>query len=170
MAGIKFKRRKYDHAPLIGGEQVTATAEQMNAAGAFADQMVGMTATGAEIDAAATPPTARAITATVGGLTTGLILASDRWVTITSGDAAHIVTLPAIADVALGQKIEGLNGGTACEMRTPASSGTTINGTNGDSLESVIAANAYFEAQKISATGWRLTTQVGATIASPVPD
>lgn len=110
------------------------------------------------------------ITATANGLTTGLIPATAKWIEITSGNADHIITLPAIADVELGAKIEGLNGGTACEMRTPATSNTKINGTDGDSLESVIAANAYICAQKISATGWRLTTQVGATIASPVPD
>lgn len=116
---------------------------------------------------AATP---RAVVPTSGGLTTGLILASDTYIAVTSAGANDIVTLPDIATVPLGKEIWGQNGATACEMRTPALSNTTINNGDADSNEGVLAANVAFMVKKISATGWVLLTIVGGAVAAPTPD
>lgn len=113
---------------------------------------------------------ARTVTATVGGLTTGLILSSDTNIAVVSGSANDIITLPPIADVPLGKEIWGKNGGTACEMRTPATSGTKINGGAADSNEAVIAANVAFVARKVAADEWSLLTIIGGAVAAPTPD
>lgn len=113
---------------------------------------------------------ARAVIPTADGLSTGLILASDRYIGVTSAGANDIITLPAIADVPLGKEIWGKNGATACEMRTPASSNTPINGTDADSTEAVIAANVAFMVKKVSATAWALLTLTGGAVAAPTPD
>lgn len=113
---------------------------------------------------------ARAVVPTADGLTTGLILASDQFLAIASAGANDIVTLPAIADVPLGKEIWFKNGATACEMRTPATSNTKINGTDGDSLEAVIAANVAGFVKKVAADEWALLTLTGAAVAAPTPD
>lgn len=113
---------------------------------------------------------ARAVVPTGDGLTTGLILASDDFIAVTSGGANDIVTLPPIADVPLGKEIWGQNGATACEMRTPATSNTTINNGDADANEAVLAANVAFMVKKVSATNWALLTMVGGAVAAPTPD
>jgi hypothetical protein len=113
---------------------------------------------------------AREVVPTSDGLTTGLILATDTMLTVTSGGANDIVTLPAIANVPLGKEIWGKNGGTACEMRTPASSTTKINGGQADSNEAVIAANVSFVVKKTAADNWALLTFTGGAVACPTPD
>lgn len=113
---------------------------------------------------------ARAVVPTADGLTTGLLLAADTYVSVASADANHILTLPAIADVPLGKEIWGKNGATACEMRTPATSNTTINNTDADSTEAVIAANVSFMVKKTSTTNWALLTLTGGAVAAPTPD
>jgi len=114
--------------------------------------------------------TAREVVPTADGLTTGLILSSDSYINVTSAGANDIITLPAIGDVPLGKEIWGKNGATACEMRTPATSNTPINGTDADSTEAVIAANVAFMVKKISATAWALLTLTGGAVAAPTPD
>lgn len=114
--------------------------------------------------------TARAVVATVGGLTTGLILENDTFITVTTADANFIATLPAIANVPLGKEIWGKNGATAFEMRTPASSTTKINNTNADSLEAVVAANVSFMVKKTDVDNWALLTFTGGAVACPTPD
>lgn len=113
---------------------------------------------------------ARSVVPTADGLTTGLILATDTMLTVASANADHILTLPAIADVPLGKEIWGKNGGTACEMRTPASSTTKINNGQANSNEAVIAANVSFVAKKTAADNWALLTFTGGAVACPTPD
>lgn len=113
---------------------------------------------------------ARAVVPTSGGLTTGLLTATDTYIAVTSANADHIVTLPAIADVPLGKEIWGKNGGTAFEMRTPASSTTKINNGQADSNEAVVAANVSFMAKKTAADNWALLTFTGGAVACPTPD
>lgn len=113
----------------------------------------------------------RAVAPTDDGLTTGIILSTDTHITCTSGNAAHWITLPALSASLIGLEIKGVIGATACEVRTPASGGNTING--GDASggnESVWAASSFARFVAVSATGWSMITQVGATIAAPVPD
>lgn len=115
------------------------------------------------------------VTATVAGLTTGLIPATAGWVvTVAGADANAIVTLPAAASVKNGKIIRGWIGATGCEMRTPDASGTLINGVDGDGTqEAAIAATSFWEARFVStAVGWILTveTELGARQAAIVPD
>lgn len=145
-----------------GGNEELATV-RVTAVPASGDVTVA-----ADLDEAA--GAARAVVPTADGLTTGLLLATDTFVSVASADAAHIITLPAIADVALGKEIWGKLGGTACEIRTPATSNTKINGGDADSNESVLAANATFMAKKVAADEWTVLTFVGGALAAPIPD
>lgn len=117
------------------------------------------------------------ITATSDGLTTGLIPAhaftgSGGFITITSASADNIVTLPAIADVEVGAKCKFYIGATGCEVRTVATSGTTINDVDSDGTnEAAIPATHYFEVTKVSATGYLLVSWTSAGAAATVtPD
>lgn len=117
------------------------------------------------------------VTATSDGLTTGLIPAhaftgSGGFVTITSADAGYIVTLPAIADVEVGAKCKFYIGATGCEVRTVASSGTTINDVDSDGTnEAAIPATHYFEVMKVTSTGYLLTSWTsGGAGATVTPD
>lgn len=121
-------------------------------------------------DDQATVGSARAVVPSADGLTTGLLLASDQFVTLASANAAHIVTLPAIADVPLGKVIWMKNGATACELRTPATSGTKINNGAADANEAVIAANVAVFAKKVAADDWLVVTYTGGAVAAPIPD
>lgn len=121
-------------------------------------------------DDQATVAEARAVVPTDDGLTTGLILASDSFLSVASANAAYWLTLPAIADVPLGKEIWGKIGGTACELRTPAASNTKINGGDADTNESVIAAGATFLAKKVAADEWLFVTYAPGAVAAPVPD
>lgn len=125
-----------------------------------------------------TEPGQRAVTATADGLTTGLLLATDEYVIVTSANADHIVTLPAIATVSPGKVIKLEAGATAFEVRTPASSGTLINNVDGDGTqEAVVAATglatftAVSAAETGSVAGWLMTylTELGAP-TTIVPD
>lgn len=113
---------------------------------------------------------ARAVVPTADGLTTGLILASDQFVTLAAANAAHYATLPAIADVPLGKEIWAKNGATACELRTPATSGTKINDGAADSNEALIAANVAVFIKKVAADNWLVVTYTGGAVAAPIPD
>lgn len=114
----------------------------------------------------------RAITATADGLTTGLITAGDSAVEITSGNAAHIVTLPAIASVPLLRAIRGYIAANGCEIRTPASSNTKINNVDADgSQQMALPANSIFVATKQATDNWIVEVYVVAgTRTIPTPD
>lgn len=110
-------------------------------------------------------PGAIAVTATADGLTTGLIPSGARTVAITSGNAAHIVTLPAPA---AGKRIIGFNAGTACEIRSVSGSINTVAAPN----ELLLAANSWFIAEGLSSSAWvaKTITQAGAVSATDIPD
>lgn len=117
------------------------------------------------------------VTSTTDGLTTGLIPAhmftgSGGFCTITSSSADYIVTLPAIADVDLGAKCKFYMGATGCEVRTVASSGTTINDVDSDGTsEAAIPATHYFEVIKVTSTNFLLTSWTSAGAAATItPD
>lgn len=112
----------------------------------------------------------RTIVPTADGLTTGLILATDNFITLASAGANDIATLPPIATVPLGKRYIGKNGATACELRTPASSTTKINNGQADSNEAVVAANVSFFIEKTAADNWAFVTYVGGAVACPTPD
>lgn len=115
-----------------------------------------------------------ALTATADGLTTGLIPVNADWLALTAASADHIFTLPAAASMRAGHKIRGWIGANGCELRTPAASGTLINGVDSDGTnEAAIPATTLIDLTFVSASvGWILTaeTELGARIAAIVPD
>ncbi len=111
-----------------------------------------------------------AATATSDGLTTGLIPLGTSFVSITSASANNIVTLPAGT---AGQVIKAYIGANGCEVRTPASSGATINGVDSDGTnEAAIPATSMFTATCVATDTWLLeaVTELGAVITAIVPD
>jgi hypothetical protein len=127
---------------------------------------VAITATAAEINSIA-DQAAQAVTATSGGLTTGLILPATTVAIITSASAVNIATLPGIGanSLPIGHTVRGRIAATGCEIRTPATSNETINGVDADASEMALAANEAFVATVEAATGWMVV--VGA---ATVPD
>lgn len=122
-----------------------------------------------------TGPVHESLTATGDGLTTGLIPAGADAVTVAAvtTDANDIITLPAIASVPLGKSITIVVGATGCELRTPATSGTTINNVDSDGTqEAALVATNHYICTKTTATGWVLRgfTNLGADVAAIVPD
>lgn len=113
------------------------------------------------------------VTATSDGLTTGLIPQHARYVSVTSGNADHIITLPDGSAKYVGTSIRGYVGATGCEMRTPATSGATINGVDSDGTnEAALPATTMFEATLVAADTWilRAWDEGGDDIAGIVPD
>jgi hypothetical protein len=147
----------------LGG--VTATAAELNI-------MDGVTATAAEINMAAdVSGYNRAVTATVGGATTGVLALTDRFVTVTSANADHIIMLPSAPAAAVGQAIEGWIGANGCEVRA-AGTAATINGLDCKTTnEAALAATGYFKATVVGAETWLLEylTELGA-VTTIVPD
>lgn len=112
----------------------------------------------------------QAVTATADGLTTGVIDDETTFATITSGNAAHIVTLPTAK---VGKVVRGYVGANGCELRTTASSGITINNVDSDGTnEAAIPATTLIKLTCVSSTAWILeaTTELGAVVTAIVPD
>jgi hypothetical protein len=117
---------------------------------------------------------ARAVVPTAGGLTTGLILPTDRMVEATSANADHILTLPAATAATRGREIWiWVVGSTNCELRTPDASGHTINGVDSDGTQEALLAHSHlYVCRQHLATGWLLQkfTALGAVATAVVPD
>ena len=114
--------------------------------------------------------TVYAATATADGLTTGLIPENTNFVSVTSGNADHIVTLPTGT---AGQIINVYVGANGCEMRTPAASGATINNVDSDGTnELALAATTSYICTCVATDTWivRGFTNLGADAAALVPD
>lgn len=111
-----------------------------------------------------------AVTATADGLTTGLIPDGAGFVSVTSANADHIITLPVGA---VGQQIRGWIGANGCEVRTVASSNDTINGQDADGTkEAALPATTLFKVTCVAAETWVLeaTDELGAVVTAIVPD
>ncbi len=114
--------------------------------------------------------TVRTATATADGLTTGALTAGTQFVTVTSANAAHIVTLPAAVAGTVVDLYVGANG---CEVRTVAASNVKINNEDSDGTkQAAIPANTLARFQCVSATDWLLTAlnNLGAVVTAIVPD
>lgn len=103
-----------------------------------------------------------AATATVDGLTTGLIPAGAGFVSITSAGAGNFINLPTPY---AGLVIEGAVAATGCKVRGGA--GMTTNAVANPAAVT-LAANSYFRAVGLSATEWfvRTSTKAGAWTAA----
>lgn len=109
------------------------------------------------------------ITATTNGTGTGLIPYDAMFMTVTSSAGTQQVTLPAGF---VGLKLEGYVGANGFRLQTIAGSGDTINNVNTSAgANATIPATVYFQAQKITATGWilRTRTNLGAEGTAIVP-
>ena len=109
---------------------------------------------------------------TTGGGAGTAIDASARWLTVTSGGAAEILTLPAAV---VGRVIKGYVATTAFELRTLAASNDLINGVNADGAETtneaLIPADSYFECTAVTSSAWLVTLldSGGDVVTAPVP-
>jgi hypothetical protein len=114
---------------------------------------------------------ARAVTATADGLTTGLILASDTFVTVTSANANNIIMLPAAPAELVGKVIRGWIGANGCEVRSFGTASLINNLNCKTTNEAALAATGEFTAKVIGAESWLLTylTELGAAVTI-VPD
>ena len=126
--------------------------------------------TGAATFTAGAQSAAVARTATADGLTTGVIAAGTRYVTVTSDDANKIVTLPAPV---VGNIITLYIGATGVEVRTVAASNVKINDVDADGTnEAALPATTLATFTAVSSTEWILeaVTELGAVITAIVPD
>lgn len=102
---------------------------------------------------------ATAVTATADGLTTGIVPDGAAFVVVTSGNADHIVTLPAPVP---GRVVRLINGATGYELRSSAPATVAINGGAAANAESAIAATTLVTCVCTSATTWIAMSQVAA--------
>lgn len=132
----------------------TAAAGELHSLG---DLTVDGTATitgAVSLTAGITPVSeARTAVADPGG-GTGVISAGTDHVVVTSGNAAHVITLPAPV---VGKAVTIVNGATGYELRSSAPATIAINGGTGASAESAIGANVVVVCRCVSATRWICT-------------
>lgn len=107
---------------------------------------------------AGTAINAVAVTAAAAG---AAIPANATFVTVTSANANHWVTLPAPVP---GTKITLINGATGYEIRSSAPATVGINGGVGADAESAVAANIIVELECVSATNWVGATKTAAGV------
>jgi len=114
----------------------------------------------------------KGVTATVGGLTTGILSYGSQNITVTSSNAAYIVRLPASSASTIGTKITGFIGANGFKLGVESSQASSVylNNVTTNKL-AAIPANSYFEVICIDATHWilRAWTNLGAPITAIVP-
>lgn len=102
-----------------------------------------------------------------------MLSAVDQFVTITSGGATRVITLPAASATTVGLVIEGVVGANGFELRvaTAQAASVKLNDVT-TSVEAAIPATSTFRVVCISATEWILTAvdEKGAVITAIVPD
>lgn len=104
--------------------------------------------------------TPAAVTATVGG---AAVPATASFVSVTSSNAAHIVTLPAPV---VGKVVMLHVGSNGFELRSSAPASIAINGGTGASAESAIPANTLVIAVCTTLTSWQAIDLTGTTLAA----
>lgn len=95
--------------------------------------------------------TATARTATAAGTGTGVIADGTSFVTVTSANADHIITLPTPTP---GTVVRLRNAGTGYELRSSAPATVAINGGAEANAESAIGANTLVTCVCDTATTW----------------
>jgi hypothetical protein len=110
-----------------------------------------------------------AVTATVGGATTGLIPAGASFVTVTCDNADKQISLPAGT---VGDVIRILVGGTACELISAVVADKVNEVQVGATNELALTADALYTCTYTKSGFWIVTgeTKLGARIAALVPD
>jgi hypothetical protein len=110
-------------------------------------------------------PVSDTVIATAAGTGTGQIRPGKEFVTVTSTDANHIVTLP---DAPLGTEITLQNGATGYELRTHAPATVGINTGVGAGAESAIAANMTIYVERTTAVNWVGSSKTAAGVVGVV--
>ncbi len=82
---------------------------------------------------------------------------------VTSGNAAHVITLPSPTP---GTIIILRNGATGYELRSSDPATVAINGGTGAGAESAVAANTMVIAVCTSVTTWQAIGLAGTTLAA----
>jgi hypothetical protein len=110
-----------------------------------------------------------AVTATVGGATTGLISASATFATITSDDATKQISLPAGY---VGKVLRILVGATGCELISAVAADKVNEVTVGATNELALTAEALYTCVYTKSGFWIVNgqTKLGAAQAALVPD
>jgi hypothetical protein len=105
-----------------------------------------------------------------------MLSAVDQFVTITSGGATRVITLPAAGSTTIGLVIEGVVAATGFDLRVATSQYSTVKLNNVTAtltvgVEAAIPATTKFKVTCISATEWILTAvdELGAVITAIVP-
>ena len=106
--------------------------------------------------AGAVDPGTGEVVATADGTGTGQIADGTDFVTVTSANANHIVTLPTPTP---GTTVAIFVAATGYELRSSAPATVGINGGTGASAESAIPAGSLTVCVCVSATAWRCTDQ-----------
>jgi hypothetical protein len=115
------------------------------------------------------PTTQAAVTATATGATTGLIPAGATFVTVTSTNADHQISLPAGY---IGQVMRILVGTTACELISAVAADKVNEVVVGATNELALTAEALYTCIYTKSGFWIVTglTKLGAAQAALVPD
>ncbi len=161
--------------PKLKANDVILAMCARDAAGDFVQMKVTASPSGGTVTVDATDQgsaTNRAVTATADGLTTGLLTSADRVVDVTAANAAHLVTLPPIADVPINHVIRLSVGANGHKLVTPAASGTKINNVNAQSgtASMTVPASSISIVTKQAADNWMVECFVAAgTRTIPTP-
>lgn len=94
----------------------------------------------------------RTATATADGLTTGTLSAGSQYVTVTSANSGHFITLPAPV---VGTQVVLNVGSNGFKLQTSAPATVAINGGTGASASSTIAASSTCFLTCVSSTEWK---------------
>jgi len=95
-----------------------------------------------------------AVTATTGGATTGLIPAGCKLAIVTSDSATKQISLPAAS---VGDEIEILVTGAACELISAVSAHKVNNVTVGATNELALVQNSLYRCKYVAANNWIVT-------------
>ena len=108
-------------------------------------------------------------TATADGTGTGTIAAGTSFVSVTSGNADHIVVLPAPV---VGNSIMLHVAANGYELRTNNPGSVKLNNVNGAGKELAVAANTVIRCTCVSSTDWiaEKISNVGAPAGGGTPD
>ena len=148
-------REQYAPASLFGTAAALAAGDAASAAALVALEAGG---------------TVAAVTATVDGLTTGLIPATASVVEVTSDTATKQISLPAAVD---GKKLRIHVAATGCELISAVAADKVNNVVVGATNEAALVAGTTYELRYVlSAQNWVMTglTALGAVETPVIPD
>jgi len=152
--------------------KATGSAPTIAATGGDTDISLSLVPKGAGLNISTGPFQVRsstAVTATVGGGTTGLIPAGASLVVVTSDDANKQISLPAAT---VGDRIRILVGATGCELISVTAADKVNDVTVGATNEAALTAENLYDCQYVATNKWVVIgyTKLGAVQAALVPD